>query len=277
MAIPFLNRHIGPNETERRKMLKALGLPSMETLIAQTLPSAIRLNRPLDIEEGISEDKALAELQAKISTAKTAISMIGQGYHNCHVPPVIQRNLLENPGWYTSYTPYQAEISQGRLEMLFHFQTLVGEITGLPTANASLLDEATAIAEAAGMAFRHHRSKRHKLAIANSLHPQNIDVLNTQCQMLDMEIVSGAPDEECAALIIQWPDTYGEIIDPKPWVEKAGRSVPWSLSPVIQWRFYCLMRRANGGQILSLVPCNDLACRWAMADHTLPIWRPRKN
>ncbi|MCP4070568.1 MAG: aminomethyl-transferring glycine dehydrogenase [Hyphomicrobiales bacterium] len=221
MSTAFVNRHIGPTTADRRAMLKSLGLPSLETLISQTLPASIRLSRPLDIEEGVSEEQALAELHRKITAAKTATSMIGQGYHHCHVPPVIQRNLLENPGWYTSYTPYQAEISQGRLEMLFHFQTLVSELTGLPAANASLLDEGTAIAEAASMAIRHHRSKRNKLALGNTLHPQSLDVLKTRCEMTDIELTEGEVDESCAAIFIQWPDTYGEIIDPARIVEQA--------------------------------------------------------
>ncbi len=221
MSTAFLNRHIGPTAADQRSMLKTLGLPSLETLISQTLPASIRLNRPLDIEAGASEDQALRELHDKISAAEQATSLIGQGYHNCLVPAVIQRNLLENPGWYTSYTPYQAEISQGRLEMLFHFQTLVAELTGLPAANASLLDEGTAIAEAAAMAFRHHRSKRNKVVVGNSIHPQSLDVLNTRCELMELEISHGEVDEDCAAVILQWPDTYGEIIDPAAIVEQA--------------------------------------------------------
>ena len=221
MSTPFLNRHIGPSQSERLVMLKALGLSSIEELIAQTLPASIRLDKPLDIEAGVSEEQALAELHKKITASPTAISLIGQGYHPCHVPPVIQRNLLENPGWYTSYTPYQAEISQGRLEMLFHFQTLVSELAGLPSANASLLDEATAIAEAVGMAMRHHRGKRNKLAIANMLYDQSHDVIKTRCETMGIEQIVCDVDEDCAALVIQWPDKHGEIIDPAAMVTKA--------------------------------------------------------
>ena len=165
MSTAFVNRHIGPTPTERQIMLQALGYKNLEELISQVVPSSIRMNKELEIEDGASEEQALAELHEKITRSAQATSLIGQGYHNCFVPPVIQRNLLENPGWYTSYTPYQAEISQGRLEMLFHFQTLVSELAGLPAANASLLDEGTAIAEAVGMALRHHRGKRNKIAI----------------------------------------------------------------------------------------------------------------
>lgn len=221
MSHSFTIRHTGPTPTEEREMLKQLGVPSLETLISETVPDRIRFKGELAIEDGVSEEQALSELHEKLSAAPQAKSLIGQGYHGTFVPPVIQRNLFENPGWYTSYTPYQAEISQGRLEMLFHFQTLVSELAGLPCANASLLDEATAVAEAAVVAIRHHRSKRTKIAIANQLHPQSLDVLKTRCEMLDFEVTHDAPDEQCAAVMIQWPDTFGEIIDPTPIVEKA--------------------------------------------------------
>ncbi len=218
----FTNRHIGPEEADIRDMLKTLGLPSVETLIAKTVPASIRLDRPLDIPDGASEHAALAELEAKFADVPRAKSLIGQGYHGTLVPPVIQRNLLENPGWYTSYTPYQPEISQGRLELLFHFQTLVAELTGLPIANASLLDEATAIAEAAGIALRHHRDKRHKIVVANAIHPQSLDVLKTRCETLGMTIDEGGSiDADTAAIILQWPDTNGELADPKALVEAA--------------------------------------------------------
>src|SRR5690606_27819059 len=143
-----------------------------------------RLERPLDLPEAASEAEALAELAARMSENRVAKSFIGAGYHGCHVPPVIQRNLFENPAWYTSYTPYQSEISQGRLEMLFNFQTLVAELTGLPIASASLLDEATAVAEAVGIAWRHHRGKRHRVVIAGALHPQTRDVVETRAEPL---------------------------------------------------------------------------------------------
>ncbi len=157
---PFTDRHIGPSIQGSRAMLAALGIPSLETLISQAVPKSIRLERPLNIPEAVNEAEALEELSAKMGQNKTHKSFIGQGYHGTHVPAVIQRNLFENPAWYTAYTPYQSEISQGRLELLFHFQTLVTELTGLPVASASLLDEATAVAEAVGIAWRHHREKR---------------------------------------------------------------------------------------------------------------------
>src|SRR5690606_24940691 len=132
----FADRHIGIRRADEREMLKALGLPSLETLVSQAVPKSIRLDRPHDLPEPLDEAAALAELGAKMKRNRVAKSFIGQGYHGVHVPPVIQRNLFENPAWYTAYTPYQSEISQGRMEMLFHFQTLVAELTGLPIASA---------------------------------------------------------------------------------------------------------------------------------------------
>lgn len=220
---PFLYRHVGPGPDDQRKMLNALGVTSLDALISQTIPDKIRFRQPLEIPEGVGEQDALAELKSKMQKNRVCKSMLGQGYHGCHVPPVIQRNLFENPGWYTSYTPYQPEISQGRLEMLFHFQTLISELTGLPVANASLLDEATAVAEAAGMAFRFHHAKRNKIVLANELHPQSVDVLKTRGDTIGFEVTNDAPDEETAAVILQYPDTNGVFVDPAPIVEAARK------------------------------------------------------
>lgn len=218
---PFLYRHIGPSDTEQRTMLNSISMMSLDALISQTVPEAIRLGRALSIPDGIGEQDALAELREKLSKNIVSKAMIGQGYHGCHVPPVIQRNLFENPGWYTSYTPYQPEISQGRLEMLFHFQTLICELTGLPVSNASLLDEATAAAEAVGMAFRFHYAKRSKVVVVNKLHPQTMDVLKTRGSTIGFSLSTDAPDEETAAIILQYPDTTGALIDPVSIVEAA--------------------------------------------------------
>ncbi len=205
----FAARHIGPDDNDIRKMLATIGVPSIETLIGQTIPESIRFKGALDLPAPVSEQDALHELKMRLESNVVARSNIGQGYYGCHVPPVIQRNLFENPAWYTAYTPYQPEISQGRLEMLFNFQTLVSELTGLPIANASLLDEATAVAEAAGIAWRHHRMKRQKIAVANRLHPQSRTVLETRMAPHGVEIVADAISEDMAAVIISWPDTLG--------------------------------------------------------------------
>ncbi|WEX07569.1 aminomethyl-transferring glycine dehydrogenase [Chelativorans sp. AA-79] len=210
MTVPFSTRHIGPRSDETKAMLASLGMPSLETLISQAVPKSIRLDRPLDLPEAASEAEALAGLQDYMRDNKVLKSFIGAGYHGCHVPPVIQRNLFENPAWYTAYTPYQSEISQGRLEMLFHFQTLVAELTGLPVASASLLDEASAAAEAVGIAWRHHKSRRNRLVVAGALDPQTRDVVATRAEPLGIGIARGSElDDDTFALIIPWGDTYG--------------------------------------------------------------------
>lgn len=219
-TIPFQRRHIGLSEQDQRAMLAKIGVPSVETLISETVPASIRMDRALDLLPAASEDEALAELNAMMARNTCLKSFIGQGYHGCHVPPVIQRNLFENPAWYTAYTPYQAEISQGRLEMLFHFQTLVAELTGLPVASASLLDEATAVAEAVGMAYRHHRQKRDGLVFAGVLHPQTLDVVKTRDSAIGIRIKDEI-DADTAALIVAWPDTHGVYGDHGAAIAKA--------------------------------------------------------
>ena len=218
---PFSARHIGPGATDTRAMLAAIGVPSVETLISQAVPKSIRLDRALNLPAPASEHEALAELGEKMGRNKVLKSFIGAGYHGVNVPPVIQRNLFENPAWYTAYTPYQAEISQGRLELLFHFQTLVAELTGLPVASASLLDEATAVAEAVGIALRHHRDKRSRVALAGTPHPQTLDVVRTRAEPLGTEIDGATIDDNTAALIVSWPDTNGVYGDHKAAIEKA--------------------------------------------------------
>ncbi|MEJ6783019.1 aminomethyl-transferring glycine dehydrogenase [Aminobacter sp. Piv2-1] len=218
---PFSARHIGPSATGTRAMLAAIGVPSVETLISQAVPKSIRLDRALNLPAPAAEHEALAELGEKMGRNKLLKSFIGAGYHGVNVPPVIQRNLFENPAWYTAYTPYQAEISQGRLELLFHFQTLVAELTGLPVASASLLDEATAVAEAVGIALRHHRDKRSRVALAGVPHPQTLDVVRTRAEPLGTEIDGETIDDNTAALIVSWPDTNGVYGDHKAAIEKA--------------------------------------------------------
>lgn len=220
-TVQFADRHIGPDSGDILKMLKALNISSMQELIDQSVPNSIRFEEILDLPDAATEHVALDELRTVIDQNIEARSFIGQGYYGCLLPPVIQRNLLENPAWYTSYTPYQPEISQGRLEMLFNFQTLISELTGLPVANASLLDEATAVAEAAGMAYRHHRMKRHSICIANALHPQSRTVLETRMEPLNINIADGDVDEDTAAVIFSWPDTHGVLGDPTELVKNA--------------------------------------------------------
>ena len=217
----FADRHIGPGASDVRHMLTALGVPSVETLISQTVPQSIRLDRALNLPAPASEAEALAELSEKMNRNKVLKSFIGAGYHGVHVPPVIQRNLFENPAWYTAYTPYQSEISQGRLELLFNFQTLVSELTGLPIASASLLDEAAAVAEAVGIAWRHHRSKKNDVVLAGELHAQTLDVVKTRAEPLGIVIGAETIGADTAAVMVPWPDTYGVYGDHTDTIAKA--------------------------------------------------------
>ncbi|WP_315928799.1 aminomethyl-transferring glycine dehydrogenase [Mesorhizobium sp. SP-1A] len=217
----FQTRHIGPRVADQRAMLASIGVPSIETLISQAVPKSIRLDHALNLPAAASEAEALAELAEKMSANKVLKSFVGLGYHGTHVPPVIQRNLFENPAWYTAYTPYQAEISQGRLELLFNFQTLVTELTGLPVASASLLDEATALAEAVGMAWRFHYGKRPKIVVAGEPHPQVLDVVKTRAEPLGIRIEGSQADDQTAAVIVPWPDTFGVFGDYSAVVEQA--------------------------------------------------------
>ncbi len=221
-STPFSVRHIGPTAADTRAMLAVIGVPSIETLVSQAVPKSIRLERPLALPAPAGEAEALAELAATMAKNTVLRSFIGTGYHGVDVPPVIQRNLFENPAWYTAYTPYQAEISQGRLELLFHFQTLVTELTGLPVASASLLDEATAVAEAVGIAWRFHYGKRPKVVVAGSLHPQVLDVVKTRAEPLGILVEGEEADEQTAAVIVPWPDTFGAFGDHAAVVDKAA-------------------------------------------------------
>ena len=190
----FANRrHIGPSPAEMAEMLKAVGAADLETLIGQTVPANIRQAQPLDWP-ALSEAALLQRMREVAGKNKVMTSLIGQGYYGTVTPPAIQRNILENPAWYTAYTPYQPEIAQGRLEALLNYQTMVADLTGLPVANASLLDEATAAAEAMAMAQRVAKSKAKAFFVSENLHPQTISVIETRAEPLGIEIVKGAPE-----------------------------------------------------------------------------------
>src|SRR6266576_5577105 len=190
----FARRHIGPNEGEVAAMLSDVGFESLGTLIDAAVPKNIRLDRPLNLPEAKSEMEALAELRMITKRNKVARSFIGAGYYDCITPPVIQRNILENPGWYTAYTPYQPEIAQGRLEALLNFQTMVADLTALPIANASLLDEATAAAEAMNLTHSVSSVADGNLVLVDSdCHPQTIDVVHTRAEPLGIHVVVGDP------------------------------------------------------------------------------------
>ena len=216
----FVARHIGPDEAQIGAMLKAVGAPSLEGLIAQTIPESIRTNAALALPAAEDEAALLNRLRQIASRNVVKHSLIGMGYHGTVTPPVIQRNVLENPGWYTAYTPYQAEISQGRLEAILNFQTMIAALTGLDIANASLLDEATAAAEGVAMAFSLHKAGSKVIAVATDVHPQTRAVIATRAWPLGWEILDVAPGDVDAisaakpfALVLNYPGSTGQVRD----------------------------------------------------------------
>jgi len=215
----FSSRHIGLSTKDQVHMLAELGFDSIDELIAKTLPDSIRTNSKLNIGSGITEFTLLKTLKRIASKNKVYRSYIGMGYYGTITPPVIQRNILENPGWYTAYTPYQAEISQGRLEALLNFQTMVTDLTGMHIANASLLDEATAAAEAMLILFRSSQNaKRTRFLVADDCHPQTIDVLKTRAKPIGIKIKIQPADQfefnnDVFGILIQYPTTDGKVFD----------------------------------------------------------------
>ena len=187
----FVRRHIGPRPEDGRTMLEALGLAGMDALIDKTVPASIRMSGPLKIGQAHSEYAVLRQMRELASRNMIFRSFIGMGYHDCITPAVIQRNILENPGWYTQYTPYQSEISQGRLEVLLNFQTVVADLTGLEIANASLLDEGTAAAEAMSMSYSLCKTDANVFFVSEGCHPQTIAVVKTRAEARGIEVAIG--------------------------------------------------------------------------------------
>ncbi|MCU0566701.1 MAG: aminomethyl-transferring glycine dehydrogenase [Oculatellaceae cyanobacterium Prado106] len=222
----FGRRHIGPQETDLQQMLTYLGFDSLEALMDATVPAGIRLKRSLNLPQGKTERQVLQDLKAIASQNQIFRSFIGMGYSNCITPPVIQRNILENPGWYTQYTPYQPEISQGRLEALLNFQTMVMDLTGLEIANASLLDEGTAAAEAMTLSYGQFKGKSQTFWVSDACHPQTIDVVKTRAIPLGIEVIVGdhrtfAFDQPIFGALLQYPATDGAVYDYQEFVDRA--------------------------------------------------------
>ncbi|MBN2860988.1 MAG: aminomethyl-transferring glycine dehydrogenase [Sphaerochaetaceae bacterium] len=215
----FSRRHIGPDETSRKEMLSYLDFSSLDEMIQEIVPSSIRRTDKMNVGNGMSEHEALERLRVMAKKNVLLTSYIGQGFHNTHLPPVIQRNILENPAWYTSYTPYQPEISQGRLEAMFNFQTMIADLTGMELANASLLDEATACAEAMMLCQRVSKSKGNTFFVAQDCHPQNIAVVKTRAEALGIEVLVDDPytadfsSLDLFGLLLQYPSTDGEVYE----------------------------------------------------------------
>lgn len=223
----FESRHIGLNSEQKSELLKAIGVNSMDDLISKTIPAGIRLKKELLLEAPLTEVAAISRLRALANRNQVFRSYIGMGYVDTIVPAVILRNILENPGWYTQYTPYQAEIAQGRLEALLNFQTMVIDFTGFEIANASLLDESTAAAEAMAMNFViQGKDPEKSFFIASDCHPQTIAVVKTRAKYLGVKIITGKPedfkfDTPLFGALLQYPNTFGEIFDPTTWIRKA--------------------------------------------------------
>src|SRR5262249_9187843 len=218
-------RHIGPAEADVREMLALLGLQSLQALSDAIVPGDIQLSRALDLPVHCGEQAALQELRRLADENRIYRSFLGMGYYDCITPGVIQRNILENPGWYTQYTPYQSEISQGRLEALLNFQTMVADLTGLPIANASLLDEGTAAAEAMHLCYAVSDEKRNVFFVAGDCHPQTIAVVQTRAEAIGVEVRVGDPAAvdlaDTFGILLQYPATDGRVVDYAPLAERA--------------------------------------------------------
>jgi len=224
MAAPFLTRHLGPRAAEIQAMLAVVGAKSLDALMDQALPAAIRTGRPLDLPDPLTEAESLARLQSYADQNTVLRSWLGGGYHDTYTPSVLLRNILENPGWYTAYTPYQAEISQGRLEALLIFQSMVQDLTGMEVSNASMLDEATAAAEAMTMAHRVGRKKQDRFLVADDVHVQSLAVIHTRAEPLGLqvdvrpydEVLACAGDKDVYGALVQYPGTTGIVRDLRP-------------------------------------------------------------
>jgi glycine dehydrogenase len=223
----FVRRHIGPTPAQQTEMASAIGYNDLDALIADTIPEAIRRSAPMALGEPQTEQAVIARLQAIAEQNQVYRSYIGCGYYDTYTPPVIQRNVLENPGWYTAYTPYQPEISQGRLEGLLNFQQMIMDLSGMDLANASMLDEGTAAAEAMTLCQRVNKKNRsHNFIVAQDCHPQTIAVVQTRAHALDIEVLVGDPAEllastEAFGMLLQYPGSYGAVADIQPLIESA--------------------------------------------------------
>ncbi len=221
----FVARHNGPNKSDQQKMLDAINVLNLDTLIEETVPAQIRLETPMTLDAPMSEADMLVEMKKFADLNQVKRTFIGQGYYNTFTPNVILRNVLENPGWYTAYTPYQPEISQGRLESLLNYQQMVMDLTGMEIANASLLDEATAAAEAMTLCKRAGKSKSKVFFVADDVHPQTLEVVKTRAEFIGFEVQVGSleslPEQDVFGALVQYPGTTGEVRDLTDIIAKA--------------------------------------------------------
>ena len=220
-ALTFADRHIGPDQAEQAAMLAQIGFDSLAELMTAAVPGGIRSTGELNLPIPLTEEQAAKDLQAIAARNNPLEPMIGLGYHGTITPPVVRRNLLEDPSWYTAYTPYQPEISQGRLEALLNFQTMIGDLTGLPTANASLLDEGTAAAEAMTLVRRANRGSNGRFVVDADTLPQTVSVVSTRAAAMGIEVqvadlTGGLPEGDLCGVLVQYPGASGRILDPGP-------------------------------------------------------------
>src|SRR6478752_7123541 len=231
----FVDRHIGPAASDVDRMLELLGYADLDALTDTAVPASIRDDGLSILPPPATEQEVLAELRELAGRNTVLEPMIGLGYYGTVTPPVVRRRVLEDPGWYTAYTPYQPEISQGRLEALLNFQTVVADLTGLPTANASLLDEGTAAAEAMSLLRRAGRSDSVRFLVHHDVFPQTLAVLRTRAEAVGIEVVvadlaEGLPDGDAFGLLLQYPGDSGAVRDPRPVIEAAHQR--WALAVV---------------------------------------------
>ena len=277
----FEQRHTGPNADQEALMLSVIGAASRAALMTEIVPASIARETPMALPPAVGESEALRELQVIASQNEVCTSWIGQGYYGTHTPGVILRNILENPAWYTAYTPYQAEISQGRMEALVNFQTMVCDLTGMPIANASMLDEATAAAEAMTLAKRSVKSKGMTIVVSGECHPQTIEVIQTRAAPLGMAvIVPQTPADWATALRV--PITSPSCASIRARLDALMTSAPMSrksmpTKPPSSWRPICWPLPSWSRQV-KWVPTSWWAqrsasgCPWVMVVHTPLTW-----
>lgn len=285
-GIPFEQRHIGPDQEARAKMLAQVGYGSLDELTAAAVPDVIKNAEALDLPGARTEAEVLAELRSLADRNQVLDSMVGLGYYGTFTPPVILRNVMENPAWYTAYTPYQPEISQGRLEALLNFQTMVAELTGLPTSGASLLDEGTAAAEALALSRRMGKNKKGLFLVDADTLPQTVAVIRTRAEPTGVEVVvadlgDGIPAEiagrEINGVLIQYPGASGAVRDIEPLVEQAHEL--GALVTVAADLLALTLLKSPGSSVRTSPsgrPSGSV-CRWASAGRTPDTWRCERS
>ena len=278
----FIDRHIGPSEKQIREMLDELQLKSLDELIRNTVPVSIALKKPLALATPLTENDALAKLKAVASKNSSTRSFIGLGYYDTYTPNVILRNVLENPGWYSAYTPYQPEISQGRLECLLNFQQMTLDFTAMELANASLLDEATAVAEAMALAKRVSKNRNAtKFFVDQNCFPQTIDVIKTRAACFGFELIIGdtneMPMEELFGAAFQYPSMLGDAQDLSSRIESLHQHNAIAVVAADLMSLALLKPPGEMGADVVTGRLKDLACPWGMVGHTLRTSPPKMN